>query len=213
MKYTDEEIDKLTAILQQKIAGKSVTFEEVMLFDSIARIDILIDRLTNYLEQETRANKMPRERAILMLDMLTSIMMEKVNDPTFKGNGLHEYLKSKIDTLKLLIQYDSYNKPLKEKSKAIPTDLLKRIYPNIIKYMDGVNEKQFIECFNNGTKLMVIDGWKTYLIYLFRRIWEKEGINYDTLKPIFGTKYKYSNAPNEEKRAEMDAIFRVIYPT
>jgi len=106
-------------------------------------------------------------------------------------------------------------KPAFEKSnkKAIPADLLKRIYPNIIKYMDGVNEKQFTECFNNGTELNVIDGWKRYLIYLFRDIWQKEGINKNTLEPVFGSKYKYSKAPNEKKRAEMDAIFRVIYPT
>jgi hypothetical protein len=45
------------------------------------------------------------------------------------------------------------------------------------------------------------------LIYLFRKIWRREGIQLNTLHPVFGDKYKYDKAPVEDKRIKMDAIY------
>lgn len=90
---------------------------------------------------------------------------------------------------------------------VIPDHLLEKIYPEIDCYLKGVTKKHFIECFKYKKRLEVKEGWNGYLIYLFRKIWRREGIQLNTLHPVFGDKYKYDKAPVEDKRIKMDAIY------
>lgn len=89
----------------------------------------------------------------------------------------------------------------------IPDHLLEKIYPEIDCYLKGVTQKHFIECFKYKKRLEVKEGWNIYLIYLFRQIWRREGINLNTLRPVFGNKFKNDKARVEEKRKKMEAIY------
>lgn len=97
--------------------------------------------------------------------------------------------------------------------KTLSKDLLEKIYPYLKEYLVNNDKTNFVDCFIKKKKLNVANGWNNYLIYLFREICAKNVIGYDTLEPVFGTKYKQVNTPVAEKRAKMNAILRVIYPT